>query len=862
MDFNIPNFQSKQRISSLLADPLLSAPKPRTLENIYRYLLSQDSLMSSSILQKHLSLTRNRCEGAVEFSIEILDVLLFIAKARKDTVSELIAEAAISILEGEELEVEEKTGKNVENKVPIPVGISFFASQIPIQIQASREAIPKLHTLSPTIKPDPKQPQPTSLLQTHSVQGPQNSQNQQSPKQLSPKQPSPAQSSPSYSRQPQPVPPQQQPTLPSPKPSPPKQPSAASVQMDELMKHKAPLFEQPKLVYDDTDEEDIKNKGGKESNAVGEEEENYDEGEEEEGDEEGAEEEGNSEQAEEDEEVDEEQLYEKLKDMEDPTKEFNNNFFHDVKSVQKSGTKKNYVFSKENDSRAMEFYTEGPAGQKMKGAKRMIKVPKQNFTKHDKKHLGKALHKLQGVSVHNIAPATKAVDNIAFQYMTKSEQAKLAKEAKTGHGKKTKQQNNGKQDKQPSKKEMRKQRRKEAREKLQVDQPPKKAVPEQPKAEAKEKEITKTEDKPSGLVARSMAANKFKKAPEPAVVPAQSSIDDAIFGTKNGKITEYSGILAEDGKGKSANAESKDEMVENAQKSSDSKYLSIADICPTFTFEYIAEMGDNYTAAMQYLSSQTIIGIDTEFISKDNLLMATYVQLATLEKGFVINLQKSQHESAFKDPLMALCANPAIKKIGFSIKNDIDALNRVFNNNGQFSGFVGLEELLFTTIRGNSSLGLAQICRRYYGKPLNKEMQETIAAMPDLEPGESLNYAAMDALVPLCLHRDLKTVLECRPMDHIIFKDHFEPNDVEFVLDPSCKALKTLLQRSEFGVHTSEVENMTYKEIAEFAEKKKAIIVTCDKYIICNEMFRNKMVYFDTTSFKEEFYELTNQELS
>ena len=51
--------------------------------------------------------------------------------------------------------------------------------------------------------------------------------------------------------------------------------------------------------------------------------------------------------------------------------------------------------------------------------------------------------------------------------------------------------------------------------------------------------------------------------------------------------------------------------------------------------------------------------------------------------------------------------------------------------------------------------------------------------------------------------------------------------------------------------------------------KKKSVLITCDKFIIANEQFRNKFVYYDTASFKngrlniiKEFYELTHVEMS
>ena len=65
-------------------------------------------------------------------------------------------------------------------------------------------------------------------------------------------------------------------------------------------------------------------------------------------------------------------------------------------------------------------------------------------------------------------------------------------------------------------------------------------------------------------------------------------------------------------------------------------------------------------------------------------------------------------------------ANEKITKVGFSVKNDIQALNRTFNNLLEFKEVVGIDDLLFLA-KNTSKLGLSTICKRYYGKPMNKE---------------------------------------------------------------------------------------------------------------------------------------------
>ena len=250
--------------------------------------------------------------------------------------------------------------------------------------------------------------------------------------------------------------------------------------------------------------------------------------------------------------------------------------------------------------------------------------------------------------------------------------------------------------------------------------------------------------------------------------------------------------------------------IKNKIPSSDkSPFLKISHISPGFTYKYIPGLGKDFEEAFEYLVTKKQIGFDTEFINKDGDLLATYIQFATIERGYVFNLHKDdKYQPRFKEAFKSIVSNKDIKKIGFNVKNDKAAIMRVFNNDDiECLGFVGIEELLFTI--PSATIGLSDLCRRYYGKPLDKGAQTEIAKIEELEDEELVEYAVMDALVPITLFRELKSVIESRPVDNLILTDQFHPNDIDFLLDQSCRSLKPLLQRTEIGNFI--IDKMTYE---------------------------------------------------
>lgn len=724
---------------------------------------------------------RDRADNDQAFLIEILDLMHFVAKFRKDTVAEMMSETALEIVE------------------------------------ESERAAPS---------PQPKIFRVEEKTTTLKEEFPSGSKRKRVEEEVTPQAPH--------------------------------QPKVHASQLEVMMQYKIEKPEEKRLSYDSDDEKQPEQQ--EEKQAEGQQpEEDPDESDDEGGDEE------------DDFEVDDEQIYQTFKEYEtdggDGYGDLPDSYFNDAAvPINNSLTKKKYVFSSEDQSYHQASFTgqnqkKGPTKTKpLKKPKELIQVPKMKFTKEEKKKLDKQLRNMNNKNPIDLQDDIKAVNKLAFDSCTKSQAKQKLKEqqkfVKSPENRKVS--SEPVYDKELTGKELKKMKRKEARAHLQP------GYDEGFQADTKEEKKKVPDEKE----AKSKPA---KQKPGKQLNDQEKVQNLLLFGNPDGNLAEFKGlgdkidelIKVETKKGK--------EIIEEKSKPqeiSDSKYLTFADINKhAYKYEYIAQLGEEFYEAMEYLNKQELVGFDTEFITKDSVTVATYLQISTLDRGFVINLQNSQFETIFREMIGAFFNNGNIKKIGFSISNDRDAISATFNHEIEFNGLQDMQYLLFTAHSGNASIGLSQLCKRVYGKNMNKEMQKTIAYQKDLVDPVDMEYAALDSLIPLCLYTDLKYFIDLKPQDSLYTKDQVNPNEIFFLLDASCKALKVLLDRCDFGVKY--LENLTYKEISEECKKDGNILVTCDKYQIGNsELFPNMMVYYNTKRFKEgslawpDFYELTGMELA
>jgi ribonuclease D len=151
-------------------------------------------------------------------------------------------------------------------------------------------------------------------------------------------------------------------------------------------------------------------------------------------------------------------------------------------------------------------------------------------------------------------------------------------------------------------------------------------------------------------------------------------------------------------------------------------------------------------AAVDYLRDETLLGFDTEsrpsFRRGDNHPVAL-LQLAGAEKVFLFQLQLIEH----LDPVLALLGDPAIRKTGVAIRDDIRKLQEI----GWFepANFVEISDLSRQLDVGVT--GLRNLSAMFLGYRVSKGAQVTNWARPDLTD-QQITYAATDAWISRMLH--------------------------------------------------------------------------------------------------------------
>lgn len=566
---------------------------------------------------------------------------------------------------------------------------------------------------------------------------------------------------------------------------------------------------------------------------------------------------------EEDETAQAEDLINRFQKYEEQLAEFDigEDYFDDVQAPAKNPkTKKKYVFSHDDPSYHYDnpsYHYDGFGGDRypvqqsnqrnkpkqtqkeQKPNAGLAQVPNYKMTKDEKKRIERALKDITGKSPSEVAKESQVVNKIAFQEMTKTQERKVLRERAS----KPKSSYKEGPQKAVSKKDQRKVNKMQKREEL------KELIEE---IDADMKNTPFAEKKQEDESSKSLTNRVKKSKKDGKITDEQAQKNILLYGTEDASLVEYTGM--EDTITKELNQSLLDKSTPKIKPSDMpadlDQYLALEDLGkPSYSYEYITDLSDQFRVAMDYIDIQKVVGFDTEFVTKSDMLVATYLQLSSLERGFVINLQNSQFETEFKQRIAKFLANSDIRKVGWSIINDLKALNVTFNHELDFNNIHGIEEMLFTTRSNNAGIGLSEQCRRYYGKPMNKEAQKTIAYHKELMDQTDKDYAAMDALIPICLYSDMNQWLSNKPSDGWNFSKKYGPADADFILDPSCKTLKNLLERSEFGVRV--IEKKTYTEISELCKKTDSILVTCDKYQILSGRFPNVMVYYDTKTFKE-----------
>lgn len=156
--------------------------------------------------------------------------------------------------------------------------------------------------------------------------------------------------------------------------------------------------------------------------------------------------------------------------------------------------------------------------------------------------------------------------------------------------------------------------------------------------------------------------------------------------------------------------------------------------------------------ALIYLNKLTQIGFDTETrpsFRKDQHYKVSLVQLSTFDECFLFRLK----QLGSLQGLVELFENPAIQKIGLSVKDDFHSLARLPEFKGfNPQGFVELQTFVKQFRIADNSL--QKIYGLVFNEKISKSQRLTNWEAPTLTPSQQ-SYAALDAWACLKLYNHL-----------------------------------------------------------------------------------------------------------
>ena len=176
---------------------------------------------------------------------------------------------------------------------------------------------------------------------------------------------------------------------------------------------------------------------------------------------------------------------------------------------------------------------------------------------------------------------------------------------------------------------------------------------------------------------------------------------------------------------------------------------------PTVVFEgriITIDTATDVDKAVKALSQERVVGIDTETrpsFRKGVQHNVSLIQLSTPDTCFLIRLNRT----GMPDSLVSFLENEQIAKIGLSLHDDYQALNK--RRKFKSGGFVDLQKMVGNF--GIEEMSLQKIFAIIFGQRISKSQQLTNWESDVLTDKQKL-YAATDAWACLTIYNHLKTV--------------------------------------------------------------------------------------------------------
>jgi ribonuclease D len=156
--------------------------------------------------------------------------------------------------------------------------------------------------------------------------------------------------------------------------------------------------------------------------------------------------------------------------------------------------------------------------------------------------------------------------------------------------------------------------------------------------------------------------------------------------------------------------------------------------------------------AVAYLATQPMLGFDTETkpaFKRGQVHKVALMQLATEQECFLFRLNRI----GYPDMLEDIIGNPAIRKIGLSLRDDFAAIRK---RSGQLpENFLDLQS--YVDKFGIEVNSLQKIYAILFGKKISKNQRLSNWEAPVLSPAQQ-SYAAIDAWACLRIYNYLSRV--------------------------------------------------------------------------------------------------------
>ncbi|KAL4503815.1 hypothetical protein ABPG73_017558 [Tetrahymena malaccensis] len=325
------------------------------------------------------------------------------------------------------------------------------------------------------------------------------------------------------------------------------------------------------------------------------------------------------------------------------------------------------------------------------------------------------------------------------------------------------------------------------------------------------------------------------------------------------------------------------------------KYLTLEE-CGIYQKDvyFIDQINQDYQIAVEILTKSKFIGFDSEFIPKWNKFekggIAT-LQLATNDKIFIFDTIKLIENEIFLDFVTFLFENENILKIGHSIWQDINEMDKTFKSKKEMKiqGFYDVGIIYKEALNLENVASLKQMCYQILKQKISKYEQISDWSKRPLRKCQ-IHYAALDALLPLMLYEQINLMIEngslkllqSQTLDNNSIqysnkhKYHDQPLQIgeffkyskrsecyfqnkqpKFIVDNMLYKLVKYLRNS--GIDSAFLQDKNYKLICDLSNKEERIILTRNskffKQILCQAPV---FLIQETTNTENQFKEILN----